>query len=125
MCKCVCLCASKVAMILASGIQSVGLKLGHRHFFDTIMIQVDDAKKKSYIKAAAAKKINFRVDVPGALIIALDETVTREDLGDLLAVFDVVDSTKLLLLFNSKIICKLSATRVAEILSLWPNFKCC
>jgi glycine dehydrogenase len=84
------------AMILASGIQSVGLKLGHRHFFDTIMIQVDDAKKKSYIKAAAAKKINFRVDVPGALIIALDETVTREDLGDLLAVFDVVDSIEVL-----------------------------
>jgi glycine dehydrogenase len=77
------------AMIFATGIRKAGLTLASELFFDTVTVKVDEAKKKAFINAAATKKINLRVDLPGVLSVAFDETVTPEDLSDLLQVFDV------------------------------------
>ncbi len=80
------------AAIFAAGLRKAGFTLASESFFDTVMINVDDPKKQSIIKVAAAKKINLRVDLPGALCVSFDETVSWEDLGDLLSVFGVKDT---------------------------------
>lgn len=71
--------------ILAAGLQQKGLRLRHRHWFDTLCLEVVD--KAEVLAGARAREINLRSDILNAVGITLDEATTREDL---LVLFDVL-----------------------------------
>src|SRR3954463_2098925 len=82
------------AAILAAGLESSGYELAHDDFFDTLRVRVGKkATAAQIIDAARARGVNLR-SVNGDVIVALDETVTFDDLGDLLEIFAVGDTTK-------------------------------
>src|SRR5713101_1677750 len=70
--------------LLASGLRKLGLELRHRHFFDTIAVE---AKADEIVAAAAARRINLRRIDARTVGISLDETCSREDVENILAVF--------------------------------------
>ena len=77
------------AAILAAGVETLGYELAHQDFFDTLRIRIAGKKgttAEKIIGAAHARRINLRA-VDGDVIVSLDETVTFEDLADLLDVF--------------------------------------
>jgi glycine dehydrogenase len=69
--------------ILAEGARRLGYKIGHSAFFDTIVIEGDDAKIKEVIAGAKRRRINLRPLGPTRVGVALDETVGLEDVEDL------------------------------------------
>jgi glycine dehydrogenase len=72
---------------LAATLRALGYRLAGDAFFDTLTVQTDAATAAKLHAAATAKQINLRPFASGAVGIALDETVTDEDLADLAAVF--------------------------------------
>lgn len=71
--------------ILAAGLQQLGLELVNQTYFDTLTVRVKDA---GAIHAAATEHgINLRQIDATQVGIALDETVTRNDLATLMAIF--------------------------------------
>ncbi|RPH25305.1 aminomethyl-transferring glycine dehydrogenase [Buttiauxella warmboldiae] len=71
--------------ILAAGLQQKGLVLRHKHWFDTLCVEVVD--KAGVLARAEASEINLRSDILNAVGITLDEATTREDVQ---ALFDVL-----------------------------------
>ncbi|WP_395490207.1 aminomethyl-transferring glycine dehydrogenase [Cedecea davisae] len=71
--------------ILAAGLQQKGLVLRHKHWFDTLCVEVAD--KAAVLARAEAREINLRSDIHNAVGITLDESTTREDVA---ALFDVL-----------------------------------
>ncbi|KFC78129.1 aminomethyl-transferring glycine dehydrogenase [Buttiauxella agrestis] len=71
--------------ILAAGLQQKGLVLRHKHWFDTLCVEVAD--KAAVLSRAEANEINLRSDILNAVGITLDESTTREDVQ---ALFDVL-----------------------------------
>jgi glycine dehydrogenase len=84
--------AHAAATIFACGVKRAGFAVESEMFFDTVSVSLDEASKKNRIKMAAAKNINLRADLPKALGVSFDETVTEDDLADLLQVFGVKES---------------------------------
>ena len=71
--------------ILAAGLQQLGFELVNQTYFDTLTVRVKDA---GAIHAAAVEHgINLRQIDATHVGIALDETVTRDDLATLMAIF--------------------------------------
>ena len=71
--------------ILAAGLQQLGFELVNQTYFDTLTVRVKDA---GAIHAAAVEHgINLRQIDATQVGIALDETVTRDDLAALMAIF--------------------------------------
>lgn len=75
----------RLADILAAGLQQKGLALRHKHWFDTLCVEVAD--KAAVLARAEAREINLRSDILNAVGITLDEATTREDV---VALFDVL-----------------------------------
>ena len=71
--------------ILAKGLQQLGRQLIHDTGFDTV--QVLAADRDAILSAAEAQGINLRAASADTVGITLDETTTRQDLSDLLALF--------------------------------------
>ncbi|WP_298011963.1 aminomethyl-transferring glycine dehydrogenase [uncultured Aquabacterium sp.] len=71
--------------ILAKGLQHLGRQLIHDTGFDTV--QVLAADRDAILAAAEAQGINLRAASADTVGITLDETTTRQDLSDLLALF--------------------------------------
>src|SRR5436305_9629387 len=77
------------AAILAAGLEAAGYELAHDDFFDTLRVRMKGGVTAEQVVAAARKRgINLRA-VKGEVIVALDETVSFDDLGDLLDVFAI------------------------------------
>ncbi|BCG08114.1 aminomethyl-transferring glycine dehydrogenase [Buttiauxella agrestis] len=70
--------------ILAAGLQQKGLVLRHKHWFDTLCVEVAD--KAAVLSRAEANEINLRSDILNAVGITLDEATTREDVQALFTV---------------------------------------
>ncbi|WP_314139809.1 aminomethyl-transferring glycine dehydrogenase [Buttiauxella noackiae] len=70
--------------VLAAGLQQKGLVLRHKHWFDTICVEVSD--KATVLARAEASEINLRSDILNAVGITLDEATTREDVQSLFTV---------------------------------------
>lgn len=70
--------------ILAAGLQQKGLVLRHKHWFDTLCVEVTD--KAAVLSRAEANEINLRSDILNAVGITLDEATTREDVQALFTV---------------------------------------
>src|SRR5262249_46096766 len=75
------------ALRLAAALKSLGYKLDREHFFDTVSVTVDPAVRARIMAAAVAREINLRALGEQHLTVALDETVTDEDLHDIVACF--------------------------------------
>jgi glycine dehydrogenase len=91
-----------LARILQRGLIELGFKTGrqggsaaenHPVLFDTILVQVDDAGRVLR-KAVEEQGINFRIVDNKHVGITVDETVDREDLMDILAIFASVSGKK-------------------------------
>lgn len=67
----------RLTCILAEGLKQLGFTITHSTFFDTLCVQVVDAKE--VMKRAQAQSINLRFLNDHALSVALDETITKED----------------------------------------------
>jgi glycine dehydrogenase len=76
-----------LAAVLAAGLERLGVRVRHRHFFDTVRVEAGAAEIAAFVTAAAARKINLRRLADGALTIALDETTTAADVALLLELF--------------------------------------
>ena len=71
--------------VLAHAVTSLGHKVVNKNFFDTITIQLS-YKAKDLIENAVEKGINIRSVNQNTVAISLDETVTKQDLVDLINV---------------------------------------
>jgi glycine dehydrogenase len=71
---------------LAQALTQAGFTLGSEPYFDTLRVTVG-SQQAAILERATAHRINLRVVDGDTLIVALDETVTDQDLNDLIAVF--------------------------------------
>ncbi len=71
--------------ILAAGLKTLGRRLIHDTYFDTLQVQCDD--RDALLTKAQALVINLRVASDDTLSISLDETTTRQDITDLWTIF--------------------------------------
>jgi len=74
------------ANILATGAKEAGHKVKNALFFDTLSIEVKGGAD-NIVKKALEKGINLRKIDNATVGVSLDETITQEDLADLLNVF--------------------------------------
>ena len=70
---------------LANNLIKKGFKLKHENFFDTIVIEVDDADHVH--KLALEKKLNFRKISTNFVGISIDETTQEEDINLIAEIF--------------------------------------
>ncbi len=73
--------------LLASGLKSLGYKIGDEPFFDTLRVELGDKQLSSVLATAQNHQINLRVFDEKTVGISLDETVTAADVKQLLAIF--------------------------------------
>jgi glycine dehydrogenase len=72
--------------LLAGAARQAGFGLRHAGFFDTIVVEAG-GRAGPLMEAALRRNFNLRRVDAGAVAIALDETVTREDLASLAELF--------------------------------------
>ncbi len=75
--------------VLAEGLKKLGFKVRHTHFFDTLRVDLDEDAREQVLAAAAHNRVNLRSYDDGSVGIALDETVSEDDLDTLFAIFDL------------------------------------
>jgi len=71
---------------LVDGLKKLNYKLSHDYYFDTVAFEIDESTKNKLIEISNKKHINFYYNNE-KVIISLDETVTPQDLKDILDVF--------------------------------------
>jgi glycine dehydrogenase len=74
------------AQVLAARVRALGLNLVHDAFFDTVRVSVPSGVD-AVRRAALARGINFRYVNAQTVDVALNETVTPDDLGEIVAIF--------------------------------------
>src|SRR5438876_10928655 len=57
-------------------------------FFDTLRVELGSKRSSDIVKIAEAHRVNLRVINANTLVIALDETVTENDLAELVQIFN-------------------------------------
>ncbi len=72
---------------LRAGLLKLGHTIGDDLVFDTLRIRPAGRSAQQVLEAARARRINFRDFADGTVGVSLDETVTRDDLAGILAVF--------------------------------------
>ena len=75
------------AATLAAGLEQLGHTLASDVYFDTLCVELTGASANDIVAAAAARRINLRHAGATRVIVALDETVTDNDVQELLAIF--------------------------------------
>lgn len=73
--------------ILAEGLRRLGHRLPEQPFFDTLRVEVGAAQASRIIRKAHSHRMNLRLIDPETIGIALDETVSSDDLVALLEIF--------------------------------------
>ena len=73
--------------VLAEGLRRLGHDPGDGVFFDTLRVKPGHGTAEEIHAAAKERKINLRRYDDGTVGVALDETVGRDDLGDLFEIF--------------------------------------
>ena len=72
---------------LGAALQNLGYSLAYPSFFDTLAVEVPQEALPRIIEIARAKQINLRTLSQTRIGVALDETVTDDDLTDLVEAF--------------------------------------
>ena len=75
-----------MAQILEGGLKLMGVEQRNDHYFDTLRLHVP-AGVEEIQRRAIASGINFRYPDEGTIDVALNETVTSDDVLDILGVF--------------------------------------
>ncbi len=73
----------RLAALLAEGLKRAGLTVEHKHFFDTLRIDLG-ARALSVYQAALAAGFNLRQAANGVLAIAFNEKSSRDDVATLI-----------------------------------------
>ena len=81
----------RLTHVLARSLEKLGHTIVHKPYFDTLRVEVGAGRVDAILKAAHEAEINVRVLDEFTLGVALDETVTRGDLADLVGVFGAGD----------------------------------
>ncbi len=81
------------AVLLARALQQLGCTVVHEHFFDTVAVRLDPPRADLVMGAALDRRINLRRYAPDCLTVALDETVSLDDLADVVAAFALDEVT--------------------------------
>lgn len=76
---------NRLTSLFALGLQSAGLKLLNKSWFDTLTIEVDDAQ--AIYDKAISQGINLRLINQHKIALSFDETTTRGDLNQLWLIF--------------------------------------
>ena len=76
----------RIAAILAAGVRQLGYTIANDTFFDTLTIE-SGTRTAALHQAALQRRINLRRVDAARVGVSVDETTTRADLADLLAVF--------------------------------------
>lgn len=76
----------RTAAILAAGVRQLGYALANDTFFDTLTVK-SGTRTDALHQAALAHRINLRRIDAAHVGVSIDETTTRTDLADLLALF--------------------------------------
>jgi len=72
---------------LAAALERLGYRLVYPNFFDTVAVEVPQEILPRIIDAARIKQINLRTLTQTRIGVAFDETVTAEDVADVIAAF--------------------------------------
>jgi glycine dehydrogenase len=80
----------RLTAALADALERLGHTIVHRPFFDTIRVEVASGGAGAVVDAARARGINLRPIDEVTVAVALDETVSRGDLVDLIESFATV-----------------------------------
>jgi glycine dehydrogenase len=80
---------------LAEGLTRAGHTVRHDAFFDTLRVDLHDTTQERVRERAEAHEINLRYYDDGSVGVALDQTVTAEDLDALFTVFGATNGQKL------------------------------
>jgi glycine dehydrogenase len=72
---------------LGAALEKLGYKLAYPHFFDTVAVDVPPDALPKILDIARAKQINLRTLSQTRIGVALDETVTDADVGDVIEAF--------------------------------------
>ena len=80
---------------LAAGLRRTGHAVRHDHFFDTLRVDLADTTPERVRERAEAHQINLRYYDDGSVGVALDETVSAEDLDALFTVFGATNGQRL------------------------------
>ncbi|HUQ45408.1 MAG TPA: aminomethyl-transferring glycine dehydrogenase [Gemmatimonadaceae bacterium] len=75
------------AATLAAGLEQLGHTLASVDYFDTVCVELAGQTADDVVAAAAARAINLRKAARDRVIVALDETVTDDDVQTLLSLF--------------------------------------
>jgi glycine dehydrogenase len=75
------------AAVLAAGVEQLGHTLAHDVWFDTLCVELGEGSADDVIAAAAARGVNLRRAGDDRVVVALDETVTEDDVQALLGIF--------------------------------------
>jgi glycine dehydrogenase len=75
------------AALLAAGLEQLGHEIVSDVFFDTVCVELAGRSADETIAAAAEREINLRRAGDSRVIVALDETVTEDDVQALLSIF--------------------------------------
>ena len=77
----------RLTAVLAAGLEQLGHTLASSDYFDTLCVELAGRTADDVVAAAAAREINLRRAGADRVIVALDETVTEDDVQALLTVF--------------------------------------
>ncbi len=72
---------------LAQNLEKLGHTVSYQAFFDTICVELKGLSSDQVRTKAAAKQINLRYLADQVIAISLDETVSKQDLADLIEIF--------------------------------------
>jgi glycine dehydrogenase len=77
----------RLTAVLATGLEQLGHTLASADYFDTLCVELAGRTADEMVAAAAAREINIRRAGSDRVIVALDETVTDDDVQTLLTIF--------------------------------------
>ena len=75
-------------VLFVEALEQLGYSLSSDRFFDTVVVQVN-GKKEKILSRAQKRKINLRYYDGDVLGVSFNETVTENDLSELISVFDL------------------------------------
>lgn len=82
--------------MLEKGLQKLGYQVLHKHYFDTLAIQLANSEEVNTLRSLMeAHQINLRYTHTGLVSISLDETTEPEDVMSLLGLFEEVKGESL------------------------------
>ncbi len=78
----------RLTAVLAAGLERIGHRVTNAAFFDTLTVKLGQRQAAEIHRLAEAHRINLRPVDESTVGIALDETTTLADVGELLVVFN-------------------------------------